>query len=385
MIRPLKNLSNLTELHIDDNALPQNLLEEAIAPLHKLQNFTLAKNRATDLTPILSPQAPLLALTVNNNQLQTVDAIVAKKDTLIYLNINGNSISNIEAQKLSQMKNLQTLLISAITPAGSFSDITFVKDLMSLTRLDINNNVGIVSLEPIKHLSATLKDLRMINNKLPDAQLIHIQAIPLTRLYAEGNRFGDISSIQRMPLTSSSFNNQEVIHQEITTQIIPNPLKKKDGTVQAVINNTDVENVDVAGNPNPNGGYLKIKKIGQGTVTVNWNENAGINSFSGILTIPYNINLTPPTVTLTSQTPITATNVSNYTLAGTCSEIGKPVIIIIGNLSPMTINCEAGGTFSKTGIDVSSLAEGDVAIVASQTNASNVEGKAAVTVKKDKT
>lgn len=99
-----------------------------------------------------------------------------------------------------------------------------------------------------------------------------------------------------------------------------------------VTETADVINVDASGTPDQNGGYIKVNKEGQGTVTVNWKApvTSGLHqNFSGILTIPYNINLTPPTVTITSPTPITAANATTYPVTGTCSEIGKPVTIKI--------------------------------------------------------
>ncbi|MDO4713330.1 MAG: leucine-rich repeat domain-containing protein [bacterium] len=376
-ITPLGNITSLKELHLTSNSaisdisalsslvnleaifmshLPNTKTIEPLRPLTKLRNVQFSSNNVTDLSPIQG------------------------KTTIEYLYINTNKFTNFEV--LSTLTNLKNLEISNT----GIKDITVLAPLTQLQHLSLWFNDQIADFSTLARLTA-LKYLNIQKTNFKDSDVVYIASLPaLNELRARENQLSDLSALAHYSfVANSTFNDQKKTLDTVYVPVIPNPIKNRDGSIVPVTETADVENVDAAGNPNPNGGYLKIKKTGQGTVTVNWNENAGINSFSGILTIPYNINLTPPTVTLTSQTPITATNVSNYTLAGTCSEIGKPVIIIIGNLSPMTINCEAGGTFSKTGIDVSSLAEGDVAIVASQTNASNVEGKVEVTVKKDQT
>lgn len=290
------------------------------------------------------------------------------------------------------MTNLKTLLISAILPANTFSDLSFLASLNQLEDLRLNNNRAITTLESALASKNTLKRLEIINNELSEDVLPQVaQFTNVTEIRAGGNKLYDISSLaslhQITEASKSSFPDQ-VATKTTLTQVLPNPIKNRDGSIVPVTETADVINVDASGTPDQNGGYIKVNKEGQGTVTVNWKApvTSGLHqNFSGILTINYNINLTPPTVTVTSPANITATNATNYTVSGTCSEIGKPVTVTIGTLSPFTVNCEAGGTYSKNGIDASSLPEGNVAITASQTNASNIEGKAEVTVQKDTT
>lgn len=98
-IRPLQALKKLKTLIISRNNLPQNLLEEVIPHLTLLETLDIARNRATDLTPLLTPLNNLRALTLEGNKFTTLDALITKTG-LTYLNLNANTLSNTEIQKL---------------------------------------------------------------------------------------------------------------------------------------------------------------------------------------------------------------------------------------------------------------------------------------------
>lgn len=374
-ITPLGNITSLKELHITANSaisdtsalanlvnleglfmshLPNNGTIAPLQNLNKLRNLQFSSNNVTDLSPIQG------------------------KTTIEYLYANTNKFTNFEV--LSTLTNLKNLEISNT----GIKDITVLAPLTQLEHLSLWFNDQIEDFATLSTLS-TLKYLNIQMTNFKDSDIVHIASLPvLNELRARQNQLSDLSALAHYSfVATSTFNDQKKTLETVYVSVIQNPIKNKNGSTVPVINNADVENVDSSGNPNPNGGYLKIKKTEQGTVSVNWNENAGTNGFSGTLTIPYNINLTPPTLTLTTANNITPSNVSNYSLAGTCSEIGKPVKIQIATLPEVTATCEAGGTFSLSNIDASSLPEGDVEITVSQTNTSNVEGKTTKTIKKD--
>ncbi|MDO4714569.1 MAG: hypothetical protein Q4B28_08285 [bacterium] len=234
------------------------------------------------------------------------------------------------------MTNLKTLLISAILPANTFSDLSFLASLNQLEDLRLNNNRAITTLESALASKNTLKRLEIINNELSEDVLPQVaQFTNITEIRAGGNKLYDISSLaslhQITEASKSSFPDQ-VATKTTLTQVLPNPIKNRDGSIVPITETIDVINVDASGTPDQNGGYIKVKKEGQGTVTVNWQAPLTPElhkHFSGILTINYDIDLTPPTVTITSPTSITAANATTYPVTGTCSEIGKPVTITI--------------------------------------------------------
>lgn len=181
-IRPLQSLKKLQTLIISRNNLPQNLLEEVIPQLTLLENLDIARNRATDITPLLAPLNNLRSLTLEGNKFTTLDVLTTKTG-LTYLNLNANTLSNAEIQKLGVLTNLKTLLISAILPANTFSDLSFLESLNQLEDLRLNNNKAITSLEPALASKNTIKRLEIINiglveNVLPQvAQFTNVTEI----------------------------------------------------------------------------------------------------------------------------------------------------------------------------------------------------------------
>ncbi len=179
----------------------------------------------------------------------------------------------------------------------------------------------------------------------------------------------------------------------VTQEIFPNPLKNIDGSTVPVTNNTHIINVDSSGNPNQNGGFLKILNITTptGTRSVTWTTTSNpvplLAKFAGTLTVNHNFSI--PVVTLDSgvlQT-ITNNNLSNYTISGTCSVINSPVTIVVGT-APHAIttnaNCLTGETFSAQ-IDVTNIPDGNIVINASQTSNSQTGNATPVTIQKDTT
>ncbi|MGE0173257.1 MAG: hypothetical protein AB7T49_10740 [Oligoflexales bacterium] len=74
----------------------------------------------------------------------------------------------------------------------------------------------------------------------------------------------------------------------------------------------------------------------------------------------FNKDTIPPTVSITSGSPINVTNVTNYPLSGTCSEDGQPVTI--GGAINTSVPCSAGAWFIP--MDYTSQGEGSVSVTA---------------------
>lgn len=346
----LPHLTNLQELHIEQNQLSDSTILAGLTKLKDLR-ISAAYNYNVPLTDI-SPLAALVnlevlhfnyinaganALTHFQNLtklkiLQATKAGITTVDpikhitTLTHLFLNENALT--DHAQIANLTNLQELQVNKT----GLSNLSWIQNLNQLNLLGIMDN-GIADFEPLVSLKQTLKKLYARTTTMDDEDMVHIaQLTNLDTLFVRGNFLSDISALSSLNLVSSEFQNQKKSIVEVTTQLIPNPVKNRDGSIVPVTETADVINVDASGTPDQNGGYIKVNKEGQGTVTVNWKApvTSGLHqNFSGILTIPYNINLTPPTVTITSPTPITAANATTYPVTGTCSEIGKTVTITI--------------------------------------------------------
>lgn len=82
-----------------------------------------------------------------------------------------------------------------------------------------------------------------------------------------------------------------------------------------------------------------------------------------------------PIVSLDPAPSVTPSNVGSYSISGTCSEATQAVIIQISSLN-LTVVCSTG-SFSKSGIDLSSLADGALTI---QVGQSDIAGNSAISV-----
>ena len=92
-----------------------------------------------------------------------------------------------------------------------------------------------------------------------------------------------------------------------------------------------------------------------------------------------------PIVKITSSFNITASNESSYSVSGTCESGKGDVTVLVGAVSPATQPPCSSGAWSVTGLDVSSLNDGNVVIEASQTDNQNRKGSATKTVIKGAT
>ena len=168
-----------------------------------------------------------------------------------------------------------------------------------------------------------IDDISALGNK-PDLKVVLL----------EGNKIKDFSPLKNAPLTNlhdyfnfqyakNAFNNQRP---EITvhSKVFENPLKAIDGTTIPISENAVVKNVDKAGNPDQNGGYIKLETTEatlQTTVGFNQrvtgiinaaNDNQEIYNFQlkisyiGDDTAPIFNTQTPSKITVRKSTDISA-------------------------------------------------------------------------------
>ena len=111
-------------------------------------------------------------------------------------------------------------------------------------------------------------------------------------------------------------------------------------------------------------------------ITADLQDLAGNDAIQASVTVDK--NTVGPTVTINlPANDISQSNVTNYSVSGTCSENGTVVTLAVGSLN-FSPNCSAG-TWSMSPIDTSSLGEGAVTITADHATAT----QASTTISKD--
>ncbi|MGE8494367.1 beta strand repeat-containing protein [Comamonas sp.] len=111
---------------------------------------------------------------------------------------------------------------------------------------------------------------------------------------------------------------------------------------------------------------LNVSGLQDGTVTVTAQQTVGALVGSANVQVNKGTGVATPVVTITSAPAITAANASAYSVSGTCSVGGSNVDVQVGSVSA-TAPC-MGGLWATEGMDVSGLADGAVAVTASQTD-----------------
>ncbi|MCD2165800.1 hypothetical protein [Comamonas koreensis] len=109
---------------------------------------------------------------------------------------------------------------------------------------------------------------------------------------------------------------------------------------------------------------LNVSGLQDGTVTVTAQQTVGALVGSANVQVNKGTGVATPVVTITSAPAITAANASAYSVSGTCSVNGSNVDVQVGSVSA-TAPC-MGGLWATEGMDVSGLADGPVAVTATQ-------------------
>lgn len=247
--------------------------------------------------------------------------------------------------------NLESLGLTS----GTYNDISPLENLTKLKFLNISRNKNLTDISKLAKLT-NLENLQIFRNSIKDISVVRnmprlkyfiadyndniddISALgnkpDLKVVLLEGNKIKDFSPLKNAPLTNlhdyfnfqyakNAFNNQRP---EITvhSKVFENPLKAIDGTTIPISENAVVKNVDKAGNPDQNGGYIKLETTEatlQTTVGFNQrvtgiinaaNDNQEIYNFQlkisyiGDDTAPIFNTQTPSKITVRKSTDISA-------------------------------------------------------------------------------
>ncbi|MCB0421895.1 MAG: hypothetical protein KDD61_12925 [Bdellovibrionales bacterium] len=135
-----------------------------------------------------------------------------------------------------------------------------------------------------------------------------------------------------------------------------------------------------------------LSSLDDGTLTVSVTHVDDAENSSVAVTVDFTKDTGLPTVSITSPLAasyINATSQSSYAVSGSCSEVGRDVVVSVDDVNGGTaavtsdVACQAGNIFS-TVLDVSSLDDGAVNLTASHSDAAGNTGNATlVAVTKD--
>lgn len=180
-------------------------------------------------------------------------------------NVESIGFSGGSYKDVSPLENLTKLKSLFIVRNPNLTDISKFSKLTNLENLQIFRN-SIKDISAVKNMSRLKYFVADHNNNIDDISALENKP-NLKIVVLEGNKIKDFSSLKNAPLTNlnnyfnyakNTFNNQRP---EITvySKIFENPLKAIDGTVIPISENAVVKNVDKAGNPDQNGGYIKLE------------------------------------------------------------------------------------------------------------------------------
>jgi small GTP-binding protein len=188
IISPLKDLTNLTGLHLSSNQLSDiSLLKD----LKNLTELKLSINQLSDISP-LKALTNLTELNLGNNQLSDISPLKALTN-LTVINLSTNKLSDISP--LKDLNNLTELNLDATET----SDISPLKDLTYLTNLNLSFNRELSDISPIADLINLKELIFQANDKIKDiASLKQLKKLSKLILW-------DIS-IEKLPPWITDFN-----------------------------------------------------------------------------------------------------------------------------------------------------------------------------------
>lgn len=180
-------------------------------------------------------------------------------------NVESIGFSGGSYKDVSPLENLTKLKSLFIVRNPNLTDISKFSKLTNLENLQIFRN-SIKDISALRNMSRLKYFVADYNNNIDDISALENKP-NLKIVVLEGNKIKDFSPLKNAPLTNlnnyfnyakNTFNNQRP---EITvhSKIFENPLKAIDGTVIPISENAVVKNVDKAGNPDQNGGYIKLE------------------------------------------------------------------------------------------------------------------------------
>ena len=275
-----KNNSNTTYAEVQNSAntmTPENAPDDYVV---KIPSDNLRRRIKEVLGNVNMPDSELTF-----GKLKTITTLTDTNPTLVdgviflaYLfnpgdNLDGlQFLTNVESlgfswggyKDISPLENLTKLKSLFIVRNSNLTDISKLSKLTNLENLQIFRN-SIKDISAIRNMSRLkyfvadvnkIEDISALENK-PDLKIVVL----------EDNKIKNFSPLKNASLTDfhnqftyarNTFNNQTP---EITvhSKIFENPLKAIDGTIIPISENTVVKNVDKAGNPDQNGGYIKLE------------------------------------------------------------------------------------------------------------------------------
>ena len=181
-ITPLKNLINLTRLHLWDNEIND------ITPLTNLTSLTslyLSLNQIKNITP-LENLTSLTSLNLGANQINDITPL----ENLTSL--TGLSLWNNQINDITPLKNL-TNLTSLNLQKNKINDITPLTNLTNLTSLNLNRN-KISKITPLKSLT-NLTSLGLSSNQIEYITPLK-KLTNLTSLNLQENKINDITPLR---------------------------------------------------------------------------------------------------------------------------------------------------------------------------------------------
>lgn len=330
-----KNNSNTTYAEVQNSVntmTPENAPDDYVV---KIPSDSLRNRIKEVLGNVNMPDSDLTF-----GKLKTITAINDKNPTLIddvvfsvYPSFNAGD--NLDG--LQFLTNMKYIFLNN----GSYKDLSPLENLTKLKSLFIANNSNITDISKLSKLS-NLENLWIYNNSVKDISSVrnmsklkffvafqnHIDDIsPLENkpdlkiAMLETNKIKDFSPLKNAPLINlkiptsivkNSFNNQ-IPEITVHSKVFENPLKAIDGTTIPISENAVVKNVDKAGNPDQNGGYLKLETSANTLIaTAGFSKEvattiiSGGSQTQGVLKINYINDDTAPIFNIQTPSKITA-------------------------------------------------------------------------------
>lgn len=253
-ISPLQDLKKVYRLELSNNKLTNDNIPKLVA-IPTLTNLSVARNYTlTDVSPIMS-RTDWVALNLGGLNFSDTTQI-SPMSQLKYLSLDNLRInSKLDLAPLASLDNLQALNVGHQLIGLTDDDVLPIKDLPSLTALNISGN--------------DIRDLQ----KITDAGFDNLVASASTLVQQK----------------------RGIINLSQDQDTFPNPLRNADGSIVPVIETDKIKNVDASGNPNQNGGHIKLVDThGTGSTKFDWNttvvsSNLAGRPFTGFITVNYQL------------------------------------------------------------------------------------------------
>ena len=237
-------------------------------------------------------------------------------------NLEGLGLTGGNYKDISPLENLTKLKNLFLVRNPNLTDISKLSKLTNLENLQIFRN-SIKDISALRSMSKLKYFVADYNNNIDDISALENK--PNLKIVAlEGNKIKDFSPLKNAPLTNfhnqfsfakNTFNNQRP-EATVHSKVFENPLKAIDGTAIPISENTVVKNVNKAGNPDQNGGYIKLETT-ETTLetTVGFNQkvtgiinatNSGQEVYNFQLKISYTNDDTAPVFNTQTPSKITA-------------------------------------------------------------------------------